>query len=191
MNLAKWLYRGGHPNWLASVANRCSAAVHILGIALNYLVALEVRGRRSGRTVSCDTVVASKFASKRFPQKGLKAYLKRAPGARPHIAVDAGGGRKLGAQCEGSGRQGCASFRIRARGRAISRIPGCAGVHSRLTRAQKGLETTTTRGRSIQKLTSLVYPLWTSFETEPCRREHRKRSRESDPRTTGRLTLFR
>jgi hypothetical protein len=52
MNLAKWLYRGGRPNWLASVANRCSAAFHMLGIAPNYLVTLEVRGRRSGRTVS-------------------------------------------------------------------------------------------------------------------------------------------
>src|SRR2546429_502665 len=58
MNLAKWLYRGGRPNWLASVANRCSAAVHMLGIAPNYLVTLEVRGRRSGRTVSLPLVMA-------------------------------------------------------------------------------------------------------------------------------------
>jgi hypothetical protein len=127
MNLAKWLYRGGHPNWLASVANR-SAAVHMLGIALNYLVALEVRGRRSGRTVSLPLVMAvvdgERYlgsmlgadaswarnakaaggqvtlrhgrreqarleevpAERRAPI--LKAYLKRAPGARPHIAVD-------------------------------------------------------------------------------------------------------
>jgi hypothetical protein len=127
MNLAKWLYRGGHPNWLASVANR-SAAVHMLAIALNYLVALEVRGRRSGRTVSLPLVMAvvdgERYlvsmlradaswarnakaaggqvtlrhgrreqarleevpAERRAPI--LKAYLKRAPGARPHIAVD-------------------------------------------------------------------------------------------------------
>src|SRR6266705_1864869 len=58
MHLAKWLYRGGRPNWLASVANRCSAAVHMLGIAPNYLVTLEVRGRRSGRTVSLPLVMA-------------------------------------------------------------------------------------------------------------------------------------
>src|SRR5947199_10310675 len=58
MNLAKWLYRGGRPNWLASVANRCSAAVHMLGIAPNYLVTLEVRGRRSGRTVILPLVMA-------------------------------------------------------------------------------------------------------------------------------------
>ncbi len=50
MNLAKRLYRGGRPNWLASVANQFSAALHSLGIAPNYLVTLEVRGRRSGRT---------------------------------------------------------------------------------------------------------------------------------------------
>jgi hypothetical protein len=128
MNLAKWLYRGGHPNWLASVANRCSAAVHMLGIALNYLVALEVCGRRSGRTVSLPLVMAvvdgerdlvsmlgadaswarnakaaggqvtlrhgrreqvlleEVPAERRAPI--LKAYLKRAPGARPHVAVD-------------------------------------------------------------------------------------------------------
>jgi len=128
MNLARWLYRGGRPNWLASVANRCSAAVHMLGIAPNYLVALEVRGRRSARTVSLPLVMAvvdgerylvsmlgadanwvrnAKAAGghvtlrhgrreqvrlEEVPAERrariLKAYLQRAPGARPHIAVD-------------------------------------------------------------------------------------------------------
>src|SRR5262249_60481761 len=58
MNLKKWMYRGGRPNWLATVANRCSAALHALGIAPNYLVTLEVRGRKSGRTVSLPLVMA-------------------------------------------------------------------------------------------------------------------------------------
>ena len=58
MKLAKWFYRGGRPNWLATIANRCSAAVHALGIAPNYLATLEVRGRRSGRTVSLPLVMA-------------------------------------------------------------------------------------------------------------------------------------
>ena len=128
MNLAKWLYRGGRPNWLASVANRCSAAVHALGIAPNYLVTLEMRGRRSGRIVSLPLVMAvvdgeRYLVSMLGPDVGwvrnaraadghatvrhgrreqvrleevpaehrapiLKAYLKRAPGARPHVAVN-------------------------------------------------------------------------------------------------------
>src|SRR5512143_4024654 len=48
----RWLYRGGHPNFLAQVMNRGWAVVHSLGIAPNYLVTLEVKGRRSGRTIS-------------------------------------------------------------------------------------------------------------------------------------------
>lgn len=127
MSLAKWLYRSGRPNWLATVLNRCSAAVHALGIAPNYLVTLEVRGRRSGRTTSLPLVMAmvegERYlvsmlganvdwvrnvkaagghvtlrhgrreevrleevpADRRAPL--LKAYLQRAPGARPHLPV--------------------------------------------------------------------------------------------------------
>src|SRR5215468_12688501 len=58
MNPQKWLYAGGRPNWLATILNRCSAALHALGIAPNYLVTLEVRGRRSGRTTSLPLVMA-------------------------------------------------------------------------------------------------------------------------------------
>src|SRR5215510_2266193 len=127
MNLQKWLYAGGRPNWMANILNRCSAAVHALGIAPNYLVTLEVRGRRSGRTNSLPVVMAlvegERYlvsmlgadvdwvrnvkaaagnvmlrhgrreqvrleevpADRRAPI--LKAYLKRAPGARPHVTV--------------------------------------------------------------------------------------------------------
>ena len=122
-----WLYRGGRPNRVASVLNRLSAAVHRLGIAPNYLVTLEVRGRRSGRMISLPLVMAvvegERYlvsmlgmeanwvqnvkaaggnvtlchgrreevhleeipADQRPPV--LKAYLQRAPGARPHVAV--------------------------------------------------------------------------------------------------------
>lgn len=48
----RWLYQGGHPNRLTRIINRGWAAVHALGIAPNYLVTLEVIGRRSGRTIS-------------------------------------------------------------------------------------------------------------------------------------------
>ncbi len=127
MNLAKWLYRGGRPNWVATVLNRCSAAAHAFGIAPNYLVTLEVRGRRSGRRISlplvmviiegerylvsmlgaevdwvrnvkaaggnvtlrhgrCEEVRLEEVAVERRAPV-LKAYLKRAPGARPHLPV--------------------------------------------------------------------------------------------------------
>jgi hypothetical protein len=127
-NLAKWLYHGGRPNWVATVLNRLSAAVHALGVAPNYMVTLEVPGRRSGRRISLPLVMVviegerylvsmlgaeadwvqnvkaaggsvtlrhggreevcleEVAADRRAPV--LKAYLKRAPGARPHLPVD-------------------------------------------------------------------------------------------------------
>lgn len=130
MNLKKWLYRGGRPNRVATVINRCWAAVHSLGVAPNHLVTLQVPGRRSGRTISLPLVmvvvdgerylvsmlgeevdwvrnvkaasgnVALRHGSReevcleevaadlRAPL--LKAYLKRAPGARPHLPIDMG-----------------------------------------------------------------------------------------------------
>ncbi len=48
----RWLYRGGRPNALARLFNRGFAALHSLGIAPNYMVTLEVVGRRSGRLIS-------------------------------------------------------------------------------------------------------------------------------------------
>ncbi len=127
MSLHTWLYRGGGPNRVASVINRCWAAVHALGIAPNYLVTLDVRGRRSGRMISLPLVMAV-VAGDRYlvsmlgadvdwvrnvkaaggnvtlrhgrreevrleevvPDRRapvLKAYLKRAPGARPHLPI--------------------------------------------------------------------------------------------------------
>ncbi|MBI1763463.1 MAG: nitroreductase family deazaflavin-dependent oxidoreductase [Acidobacteria bacterium] len=57
MKLKQWLYRGGRPNWMASVINRGWAAIHALGIAPNYLVTLEVLGRKSGRKHSLPLVM--------------------------------------------------------------------------------------------------------------------------------------
>jgi deazaflavin-dependent oxidoreductase (nitroreductase family) len=102
--------------------------VHALGIAPNYLVTLEVVGRRSGRTSSFPLVLAVvdgerylvsmlgrdvawvrnlraadgnallrhgraervRLAEVPIAQRAtvLKAYLRRAPGARPHTPVD-------------------------------------------------------------------------------------------------------
>ena len=128
MNLRKWLYRGGRPNWLASILNRLEGWLHTVGVASNYLITLEVPGRRSGHKVSLPLVMVvlegerylvsmlganvnwvrnAKAAGgnvtlrhgrredvrleeialeKRAPV--LKAYLKRAPGARAHVPVD-------------------------------------------------------------------------------------------------------
>src|SRR5262249_56974196 len=49
---ARWLYRGQRQNGLVRVVNRGVAAVVAWGVAPNYLVALQVTGQRSGRTIS-------------------------------------------------------------------------------------------------------------------------------------------
>src|SRR5215204_7473804 len=59
MGLKRWYYRGGRPNWVARVLDRCTSALYGLGIAPEYLVALEVPGRRSGRIVGLPLVVAT------------------------------------------------------------------------------------------------------------------------------------
>ena len=123
-----WLYRGQRPNWIARMLNRAWAAVASSGVASNYLVTLEMTGRKSGRTVSLPLVVAvvdgQRYlvsmlgehvhwvqnvraaggravlrsggreevhleevpADQRTPI--LRAYLQRAPGARPHLPVN-------------------------------------------------------------------------------------------------------
>ncbi len=124
----RWLYRDGHPNALARALNRGWAILHSLGIAPNYMVTLEVKGRRSGRIISFPLVIvildgerylvsmlgadatwvrnvraAGGHATLRHGRteqvlleevavekraRVLKAYLRIAPGARPHIPVD-------------------------------------------------------------------------------------------------------
>jgi hypothetical protein len=57
MSLKRWYYRGGHPNRVARALDRCTAALYALGIAPNYLVVLEVPGRRSDRTIALPLVM--------------------------------------------------------------------------------------------------------------------------------------
>jgi len=125
---ARWLYRGQRQNALVRVLNRGVAAVFARGIAPDYLVALQVAGRCSGRTISLPLVItvlgrerylvsnhgtdvawvqnvkaAAGGAVLRHGRTErvlleeiqtelrapvLKAHLRRAPGARPHIPVD-------------------------------------------------------------------------------------------------------
>lgn len=128
MSLQRWFYRGGRPNRVARLLNRWGAAVYARGVAPDYLVTLEVPGRRSGRIVSLPLVMVvvggerylvsmlgedvnwvrnvkaaegdvtlrhghreevrleEVAPDRRAPV--LKAYLKRAPGARAHLPVD-------------------------------------------------------------------------------------------------------
>jgi deazaflavin-dependent oxidoreductase (nitroreductase family) len=57
-DFTRWLYRGQRPNWIARIMNRATAAVGSSGVASNYLVTLEVTGRKSGRTFSLPVVLA-------------------------------------------------------------------------------------------------------------------------------------
>lgn len=57
MSLKRWLYRDGHPNRVARVLDRCTAALYALGVAPNYLITLEVRGRRTGQAVTLPLVM--------------------------------------------------------------------------------------------------------------------------------------
>ena len=54
----RWLYRGARPNWFARLQNRASAIAFAAGIWASRAGALEVRGRRSGRTASFPIVIA-------------------------------------------------------------------------------------------------------------------------------------
>lgn len=122
------LYPGNRPGWIARVLNRMWAVIHATGIAPNYLVTLEVMGRKSGKRVTLPVVMAvvngQRYLVSMLGDKAqwvlnvraaqgtatllsggredvqleevppeqrapiLKAYLQRAPGARPHIPVN-------------------------------------------------------------------------------------------------------
>jgi len=58
MSLKRWFYRDGHPNRVARTLDRGTAALYELGVAPNYLVTLEVTGRRSRRTIALPLVMA-------------------------------------------------------------------------------------------------------------------------------------
>ncbi len=128
MAFKRWMYREDRPHTLAKVLNWGWAVLHGLGIAPNYLVTLEVVGRRSGKVISFPLVMTvingerylvsmlgeevnwvrniKSAGGKAMLRHGdseqvileevdiqqrapiLKAYLKHAPGARPHIPIN-------------------------------------------------------------------------------------------------------
>jgi deazaflavin-dependent oxidoreductase (nitroreductase family) len=58
--LARWFYRGGRPNRVAAALNRFWAFVSSAGLWPSRMAALEVPGRRSGRTRSFPVVIADR-----------------------------------------------------------------------------------------------------------------------------------
>ena len=58
MSLRRWFYAGGRPNRVARLLDRGTAALSARGAGPEYLVTLEVPGRRSGRIVGLPLVVA-------------------------------------------------------------------------------------------------------------------------------------
>ncbi len=56
--IQRWQYRGGRPGWSARIANRLGAITFAAGIGPTAAATLEVRGHKSGRTISFPVVVA-------------------------------------------------------------------------------------------------------------------------------------
>ena len=128
MNFKQWLYRGNRPNLVARIMNRGFAIIHAIGLFPNYMVTLEVAGRKSAKLLSFPLAMANVDGERYLvsmlgeqvnwvrnvnaaqgravlrhgkveyvrlvpvdpAQRAtiLKEYLRIAPGARPHIAVD-------------------------------------------------------------------------------------------------------
>lgn len=128
MSLHTWLYKGGRPNRLTQLINAAWAQFSALGFFRDYMVTLELKGRRSGKVVRFPLVMLALHGERYLvsmlgrdanwvrnlraadghavlkhgiterivlrevnPEERarlIKAYLKIAPGARPHIPVD-------------------------------------------------------------------------------------------------------
>ena len=56
--IQRWQYRGGRPSWSARISNRLSAIAFAAGIGPSRVATLEVRGHKTGRTISFPVVVA-------------------------------------------------------------------------------------------------------------------------------------
>jgi hypothetical protein len=56
--IQRWQYRGSRPRWSARITNRLGAITLAAGIGPNRAATLELRGHKSGRTISFPVVVA-------------------------------------------------------------------------------------------------------------------------------------
>jgi hypothetical protein len=87
VELRRWLYRGGRPNRVARAADRLTAALAARGRGPDYLVTLEVPGRRSGRTLGLPLVMAE-VGGERYLVSMPGEGWGRAPNAQTHVPVD-------------------------------------------------------------------------------------------------------
>ena len=159
MSLQRWFYTGGHPNRVARLADRFTAALSARGVGPDYLVTLEVPGRRSGRSVSLPLVVADVRGERYLASMlgegvnwvrnvraaGGDATLRR--GHREEVRLEEVAPERharpeglpgAGAECQGPHPRGQerAAGRLRVGGGPVPRVPDRAedhGVNSRCT----------------------------------------------------------
>jgi hypothetical protein len=81
----RWLYRGSRPNRFARLQNSASAAVFARGVLPRRAASLEVRGRKSGRTVTLPVVIAD-LAGERY----LVSMLGEGANWVQHVRADRG-----------------------------------------------------------------------------------------------------
>ena len=66
MSFKKSLYAGGRPGPLAKALNNFWAKLHAWGIAFNYLVTLEITGRKSGKVIVFPLVMLARDGERYF-----------------------------------------------------------------------------------------------------------------------------
>jgi len=149
MNLMKWLYRGGRPIEWQALSTDARLRSTPLESPRNYLVALNVRGRRSGRMISLPLVMAV-VGGERYLVSMLGANVdwvlnvKAADGSvilrhgrREEVRLEEAPGESACPRAEGlletgawreatsAHSQRCTAFRVRAGRFTVPGIPGC------------------------------------------------------------------
>ena len=150
MGLQRWFYAGGRPNLMARLLDRGTAALSARGVGPEYLVALEVPGRRSGRIVSLPLVVAT-VGGERYLVSMLGEevnWVRNVRAAGGEVALRHGRREEVHLQevvapdlrapvlkaylkratnaSAHARSQGCAAGRVRADGAPVSRVSGRA-----------------------------------------------------------------
>jgi deazaflavin-dependent oxidoreductase (nitroreductase family) len=57
-DIKRWMYKGHSPNWIADFLNWVSEVIASLGLTPDYMVTLEVIGRKSGKIISLPVAIA-------------------------------------------------------------------------------------------------------------------------------------
>lgn len=104
MSLKRWFYRDGRPNRLARTLDRSTAALYAFGVAPDYLITLEVRGRRSGRTIALPLVMVvvegERYLVSMLGQNVNWVRNVRAAGGNATLRHGLSGGGTLGRGCD-------------------------------------------------------------------------------------------